>query len=306
MRDDWRARRILSVTATSTIVFLFCTVALYLSTGGASYGQQSAQQIQTLIDQSKRAVVKLYVTGTTHDGIHTTGNGIEGSGFFAVSNAYSSYIITARHVIGSSVADPNSNPDWKVDIDGTIERQIRIESFDERGNLGPIQAEVTPWPTTDPTVDIAILKIDRGPYPTLSLGSSLLTNSPLRHVLLLGFPGGSDALSKTPKIGFGQPAGLSFITNVPTEEGESGGPWIDLENKNVLAVARKIDVRKTNAEYDSSPIDLVEPVIDVIQKKITESETNTSIPLREKTELSTSTATNEKAPTQQSDGMYIV
>jgi S1-C subfamily serine protease len=261
--------------------FLCCIIVLCFCRSGA-YGQQSAQQIQRLIDNSKQAVVKIYVTGTTPDG-KKTDEATEGTGFFVASNKYASYIVTARHVIGSSDPEQTRNPNWKVGIDGTPEREIRVESFDERGNLQVVQGSVAPWPT-DPSMDIAILKIDRGPYPTLTLGSAFQNNSPTRSVLLLGFPSGSRDLSKTPVIGYGQAADLSFRTSTPTHEGESGGPWIDVESKKVVAVASQVRIQPIRVNYLSSPIDLITPMVDFIDKEGVKSETKTNIPLQTVTE----------------------
>src|SRR5713226_8025262 len=97
--------------------------------------QVDTRRVQTLLDLGNRAIVKITVEGLAPDGSKKDVS--EGSGFFIYSDGRYSLLITAAHVIGSSETVQSKNPDWKVEIDGTIKRDITLLSLDEGGRLVP-------------------------------------------------------------------------------------------------------------------------------------------------------------------------
>jgi hypothetical protein len=240
--------RVIAFAVRYTAVLL--SVTLY----GTAFAQSTAERAQHIIDQSKRAIVKISVSGTASDGHHVD---TEGTGFFVGSSLQRSYLLTAAHVIGSSDEEP-SNPDWKVE-NGKIDRVIKLSSLDEHNNLVRLNGEVHVLPTGLPGVDIALLMIDQGGYPIIPLGDPLSSNAQLNEVMLLAFQKGQKELTTPITIGVGQTSGIIYKTNVPSREGESGGPWIEMRTGQVVAVAGMIRNQTFGATNEATIVTMIRP-----------------------------------------------
>jgi Trypsin-like peptidase domain len=216
--------------------------------------QSPAARAEQVVEQSKRAIVKIRINGTDTMGHNKK---VEGTGFFVGSDSQRSYLLTAQHVVGSSEAQQSKNPDWKVD-NGTVDRTIQIASLDEHNNLVPRNGEIHVLPTL-PGIDIAVLMIDQGGYPTLSLGDPLSTKVRLYDVMLLAFQKDKQELTRPVPIGIGDVSGVDLKTNVPSRPGESGGPWIDIGSGKVLAVARMIENSTFGTSNEATVVTTIRP-----------------------------------------------
>jgi hypothetical protein len=236
------------------ITFIIVTLWCYLPVSDAL--GQTAQRAQDLFDRNKQAVAKIKITGTTPDGRDVR---FEGSGFFVYSDQKMSFLLTAGHVIGSSETQQNRNPDWKVE-NGNVSRTIQIESLDENGNLILRNSEVYVAPLAAGLgLDIALLMINQSGFPTLPLADQLVEKADLHEVMLLGFPKQERSLRRPIPVGTGQLIGLRYATTVPSREGESGGPWIDLQSGKVFAVASGVKNAPSSPSNDSTPVTLIKP-----------------------------------------------
>lgn len=236
---------------------LFAFIATVFFTFGLRFDAfAQAQRVQELFDQHKRSVVKIIVEGKTPSG--TVKEKREGTGFFVYSDSGVSYIITALHVIGSSETEQSKNPDWRVE-NGTVDRIINVSSIDNQGGLAQRSSNAYPIPTSMPGVDLAILALFEGPYPTLELASTLVDKIPLRDVMLLGFQRERRTLTMPIPVGQGQLVALTYHTTVPSRRGESGAPWIDLGSGRVFAVASVVRNAPEGPSYESTPVTFIKP-----------------------------------------------
>lgn len=129
---------------------------------------------------------------------------------------------------------------------------------------------------TDPTYDIALLKVDTsGSLPTVSIGDSSLLK-PGQWVLAIGSPFGFDytvtqgivsAVGRS--LGARDQPSTSFIqTDVPINRGNSGGPLFNLQGQ-VVGVNSQIysDTGGYQGVAFSIPIDLAMNVVDQLKTK---------------------------------------
>jgi hypothetical protein len=75
--------------------------------------------------------------------------------------------------------------------------------------------------------------------------------------MLLGFQKEKVELTKPIPIAIGQIAGFKYVTSVPSHEGESGAPWIDLRTGKVFAVASVIRYGPVGPSYEATPVTLI-------------------------------------------------
>jgi hypothetical protein len=219
--------------------------------------QTSAEKIQAIYDSAKAAVVKIKVEGTAPDDKIKRR---EGSGFFIYSDQNRSFLLTARHVLGSSETQQNQNPDWKVE-NGEVVRKIRIDSLDERGALVLRSEEVLVAPTSPLGIDIVLLMVDQGRYPTLEIANQLAEKSPLSDVVLLGFREGKSALTRPIPAAIGSLVGFKYRTSIPSQPGESGGPWIDLKSGRVFALASVVKNSPSDPSNEATPVVLIKSTL---------------------------------------------
>ncbi|HUA80880.1 MAG TPA: DegQ family serine endoprotease, partial [Dyella sp.] len=129
---------------------------------------------------------------------------------------------------------------------------------------------------TDPTYDIALLKVDAsGSLPTVSIGDSH-TLKPGQWVLAIGSPFGFDytvtqgivsAVGRS--LGQGDQPSTSFIqTDVPINRGNSGGPLFNLQGQ-VVGINSQIysDTGGYQGVAFSIPIDLAMNAVDQLKTK---------------------------------------
>lgn len=129
---------------------------------------------------------------------------------------------------------------------------------------------------TDPTYDIALLKVDAdGSLPTVSIGDSRLLK-PGQWVLAIGSPFGFDytvtqgivsAVGRS--LGAGDQPSTSFIqTDVPINRGNSGGPLFNLQG-HVVGINSQIysDTGGYQGVAFSIPIDVAMNVVDQLKTK---------------------------------------
>ncbi len=188
--------------------------------------QGNTQRIQDLINKSQQAIVKVVVDGKKPSDANRHE---DGSGFFVYSDRGWSFLITAKHVIGSSDTDQSKNDDWLVD-NGQPVREIELWSLNKNGKLVSLGKDVYVAPTALPGVDLALLMIKQEGYPILELADNLIEKAGVHEVFLLGFPAGKSSLTVPTPIGTGQLSGpTTYLTTASSHRGESGGPWIDVE-----------------------------------------------------------------------------
>jgi serine protease Do len=129
---------------------------------------------------------------------------------------------------------------------------------------------------TDPTYDIALLKVDAGgSLPTVSVGDSRLLK-PGQWVLAIGSPFGFDytvtqgivsAVGRS--LGAGDQPSTSFIqTDVPINRGNSGGPLFNLQGQ-VVGINSQIysDTGGYQGVAFSIPIDVAMNVVEQLKTK---------------------------------------
>ncbi|HUB92013.1 MAG TPA: DegQ family serine endoprotease [Dyella sp.] len=129
---------------------------------------------------------------------------------------------------------------------------------------------------TDPTYDIALLKVDAGgPLPTVTIGDSRLLK-PGQWVLAIGSPFGFDytvtqgivsAVGRN--LGAGDQPSTSFIqTDVPINRGNSGGPLFNLQGQ-VVGINSQIysDTGGYQGIAFSIPIDMAMNAVDQLKTK---------------------------------------
>jgi len=129
---------------------------------------------------------------------------------------------------------------------------------------------------TDPTYDIALLKVDAGGnLPTVTIGESRLLK-PGQWVLAIGSPFGFDytvtqgivsAVGRS--LGAGDQPSTSFIqTDVPINRGNSGGPLFNLQGQ-VVGINSQIysDTGGYQGVAFSIPIDLAMNAVDQLKSK---------------------------------------
>jgi Trypsin-like peptidase domain len=231
--------------------------AVFLS--APAEAQMSAQKIQGLFDRIKSAVVKIKVEGTDpFDKLKKK----EGSGFFIYSSQNRSFLLTARHVVGSSETQQPLNPDWKVE-NGQILRKIKIESLNDNGTLVLRSDDGLVAPTGLPSgVDMALLMVEQDGFPILPLAKRLTEKVPLHDVILLGFREGKSQLTRPIPSGTGSLVGFTYSTSIPSQPGESGGPWVDLKSGKVFALASVVKSSPSGASNEATPVTFIRPFLD--------------------------------------------
>ena len=243
--------------ASYAINLVTASIGFFLSI--ALNAQMPAERIQALFDRSRFAVVKITVEGT----IPKDDNKIkrnEGSGFFIYSDSNRSFLLTSRHLVGSSEVQQTSNPDWKVE-NGEVVRKIKIESLDENGTLRLRSDNALVAPIPLPGIDIALLMVEQGGFDVLPLTDKLTDNVTLHDVMLMGFRAGKTALTKPIPSGTGSLVGFSFATSTPSRHGESGGPWIDVQSGKVFALASVVKSSLTDPSSEATPVAFMKPFI---------------------------------------------
>lgn len=228
---------------------------ILLALGEDTYAQSPAQRADEFFQAHKRAVVKIHVVGHDPKGGRVSE---EGSGFFIISSPQRSFILTARHLLGSNEAEQGKNSDWKVD-NGVLDRTIQISVLDQQSNLIDIKGAVHIYPTPS-DIDIAVLEIDQGTYPTLALGDPLSSAAGVHDVALVGFLKGKNQ-PESPTVTAGHVEGLNYVTKLPSDEGQSGGSWIDLESGKVFAVASGVDYTSHSPSYTATIVTLMRPIV---------------------------------------------
>ncbi|EJL51631.1 hypothetical protein PMI09_04421 [Rhizobium sp. CF122] len=216
----------------------------------SSFAQVSSKRVEKVVNDSRRAIAKIHVTGTGPGGEHIDK---EGTGFFVGSDEKRTFIVTAQHLIGAIALEQAKNPDWKVE-NGRVARKIDVSSLDDTNTLVPRTGtvHVLPAGAGPEGTDFVLLMIEQGRFPTLVLGDPLTEKDSIHDVILLGFSAGGTDLIKPYQIGVGQPSGISYVTSLPSREGESGGPWIDIESGKVFGVASGITSGATGATNEST------------------------------------------------------
>ncbi|MFO1159328.1 MAG: serine protease [Reyranellaceae bacterium] len=233
----------------------------------ASSAEGTTERVQRIFEKSQRSMVKITVTGTPYKSTQNRDKTIEGTGFIVYSQKGRTYLLTALHVIGSSDTDPSKNRDWNVEF-GAVDRKIALQILDARGNLTPITTEVEVVRTEYLNIDIAILSFSGTGYPILPLGDPLLEKVELRDVMLMGFRKGKKELSQPPQTGRGVTKNLKYLTNASSLEGESGGPWIDIDTGKVFAVASLINNASDVPSKEATPVTLIKPTLDNLTRNV--------------------------------------
>jgi hypothetical protein len=215
------------------LVALACASALATS---AAHGQ-SADRGTAIANQSREAIVRITVEDPSPDEPNKRKTR-HGTGFIARSADGQTYILTARHVIGSSSLKPD-NPDWRVSEE-KIQRTIKIERFNKYGEPKLIQIEPTVF-GDDPTPnnDIVLLLLRASGYKTLPMVDENAGPNVEQEVVLLGFEDGKPYFRSPLPIGRIAFQNALYSTNFIFEPGESGGPLIDLKTGKVVAIASK-------------------------------------------------------------------
>ena len=241
----------------ATFKSIILSLMMALCSSLITHAQSVDEQVSAILDRSAPAIGKIIVRGSDLQG---SGNITkEGTGFFIYSANGSTLLLTAAHVVGSNETDQTKNPDWKVE-NGKIDRHIEVLSSDEHGSLISRSTNVQVVPVSlGSGIDLSLLMInDVDGFKTLPIAYSIDENRPLRQVLLLGFPERSTSLHRPTPLGFGQLGSPTVygIQGASSEQGESGGPWIDIHSGTVLAVAHGLDTSGAPTT-DSTPVPLV-------------------------------------------------
>jgi S1-C subfamily serine protease len=202
-------------------------------------GNGSNVDVAAIIGEAEPAVVAI----TVGDG-PGTGNGGAGTGFVISPDGF---IVTNNHV---------------------VEGETRIEAAFTNGDT--MSAEIV---GRDPSVDLAVLKVNGNDLPSLDLGDSdaaQVGDEVLAIGNALALEGG---LSVTEGIISGtnrtiEPdTGAALVgmlqTDAAINPGNSGGPLIDADGK-VIGVNTAIDVRGQNIGF-AIPISRAKPVIDDLE-----------------------------------------
>jgi formylglycine-generating enzyme required for sulfatase activity len=237
------------IARTSVALFVF------LQIGGFAFALEGTKRAQALLDADLQAIVKIVVEGNWPNGDPRPAE--EGTGFFVYSANHWSFLLTATHVIGSSELDQNKNPDWHVE-NGEISRIISIYKFDEHGNPIKLSGTVSVGPKLVDGADISVMMLNQDGYRTLPLVDKLMDKTETRDVVLFGIKVGSNGVSMPLNVGSGALDSFhTYKTTIPSQKGESGGPWIDLETGKVLAVAREVQTKQGNPSNDATPVGLI-------------------------------------------------
>ena len=152
-------------------------------------------------------------------------------GLFHYIEPAKKFYLNSATLLGSNEAEQGKNSDWKVD-NGVLDRTIQISVLDQQSNLIDIKGAVHIYPTPS-DIDIAVLEIDQGTYPTLALGDPLSSATGVHDVAFVGFL--KAKTNPMPTVTAGHVEGLNYVTKLPSDEGQSGGSWIDLESGKVFA-----------------------------------------------------------------------
>jgi hypothetical protein len=238
-----------------TVTLTVLTLLLGALGAGA---QDTFDQVQNVLERSSPAIAKLLIRGTGANGANQSR---EGTAFFIYSGNGSSLLVSAAHVVGSSETEQSRNPDWKVE-NGRIDRHIEVLTLDEHKSLISRTKEAFVLPDKiGPGVDLTVLMINQDGFKTLPIANTLTEPSRILQVMLLGFPASSNSLSRPSPIGIGQRATpiLFAIKGASSQQGESGGPWIDIKSGTVFAVARGQGTWGDRAAIEGTPISLVLP-----------------------------------------------
>lgn len=191
---------------------------------------------------TKESVVEMYVSGTgliSEEPFIYRGSGvcIDKSGF----------IVTSGHFLwGEERSDP-------LEI-----KKLQIEMSKENGrpiylNLEDLDASFKPNPRISEHSDLAIIKVDAGDLPCLSLGNSDKVKV-LDQVMALGYPGGT----YKPIATLGRIAGRGIyvqdekmiMVNLSVAHGMSGGPLVNMAGEVIgiiVAIPQmKLDCQSAN------------------------------------------------------------
>ena len=230
---------------------------LYLIFPCNSVAQISSAQIEKIVTDSRSAIVKIHVTGIAPAGEQIDK---EGTGFFVGSDEKRTFLVTAQHLIGSNAVEQSKNADWKVE-NGRIERKVELSSLDEKNSLVPRIGAVHVLSPGLEGADFAVLMIEQGKFPTLTLGDPLTEKESVHNVILLGFGKGSAELTRPFHIATGQLSGISYVTSLPSRDGESGAPWIDIDSGKVFGVASGVRNLATGTENQSTIGTIIRPAL---------------------------------------------
>ena len=87
----------------------------------------------------------------------------------------------------------------------------------------------------------------------MHLADKLIDKIGLHDVMLLGYRVGKANLTIPTPIGRGQlQSPTTYVTSVPSQRGESGSPWIDIQSGKVFAVARMINTASSGPSNEST------------------------------------------------------
>jgi hypothetical protein len=254
-----------------SVSFKFRCVAFGIAVGlslvglRAALGQSEAQRTQELIEQLSPAIVKIEVSGTNPDGQMSKRRG---TGFIISSKGAFTLVATAAHVLGSNETDQTRNRDWLVQNGKLANRTVQIWIPDTHGSMVERKTEVTPIEVAVPGVDLVLFSIDGFGYKSLPLANPDDTNQ-RRRVVLLAYKAESFGLTKPATAGWGQNTNpLKYRTDVESRNGESGGPWIDVDSGRVVAVASASLVDTDGPSYDATPVTLIGGTIPMLQDSV--------------------------------------
>ncbi len=147
-----------------------------------------------------------------------TGDGI-GTGFFIASDEKRSIILTAQHVLGS---------------------KKRVKVYANAGYRGSFVATIM---REDRDRDLALLSVPTGPFPTLRLAASVTSGEAIAaggfdQLAYRYFKSSGDLQPNFHPGSVSSIRGPLVVHDVPTDEGNSGGPLFDVESGDVVGVVK--------------------------------------------------------------------
>ncbi len=142
-----------------------------------------------------------------------------GTGFFVASNANRSIILTAQHVIGAKKS---------------------VKVYAHAGYRGSFVATVM---RVDRDRDLALLSVPTGPFPTLPIATSATIGESVAaggfdDLAYRYFKSSGDLQPNFHPGSVSSIRGSLVVHDVPTDEGNSGGPLFDVESGDVVGVVK--------------------------------------------------------------------